>query len=377
MTTINFDELTRSKVELDPNSILKNGYGLISQEIMRNKNISIQAKAIYSYLCSMAGNDGIAYPTQTLMMDELSMNKSTFNKYLKEILSSGYLKVTQTRKNGKAYKNVYTITMDKRDIEPNRKAYAQIAIKNKKKRPSKQVNNLPSLCHKIYDIDDQCHKKQETEICDSKSNSFKSNIVVVDDIDTNENKIIDLYKSFKLEKRVTPHMTNLLKQYANKFDLMIFEDVFINTLETKPDSNFRYIRHILKTLDSKSIYNFEEYKKDIEFFKENKCFKNKKQNNKKVYSEGSKTKTVNPKTRFHNINQTFNKYGDDELEKMLKESQKGKFEKNTTIEHTEDTDPLKKVYLNAVENNWKNIGTGTYNMAKKYAIKYNKTYKEL
>jgi Cdc6-like AAA superfamily ATPase len=31
------------------------------------------------------------------------------------------------------------------------------------------------------------------------------------------------------------------------------------------------------------------------------------------------------KTRFHNINQTFDKYDPDELEKILKESQKGKF----------------------------------------------------
>ena len=31
------------------------------------------------------------------------------------------------------------------------------------------------------------------------------------------------------------------------------------------------------------------------------------------------------KTRFHNINQTFNKYSSDELEKILQESQKGKF----------------------------------------------------
>lgn len=190
MQTINFNELTKTKVKLDNNSILYNGYGLIAQDVMRNKNISAQAKAIYSYLCSFAGTDGMVYPTQELMMDELGMNKTTFNKYLKEILSSGYIKVTQTRKNGKMYKNVYTIAMDKRDIEPNRKAYVQIAKKNKSKRPSNQVNNLPSQCIKICDIDVQCHKKQETEICDSKSNSFKNNIVVVvDAIATNENKV--------------------------------------------------------------------------------------------------------------------------------------------------------------------------------------------
>lgn len=322
MAKLNFDEITKTKVELDPNSILKNGYGLISQEVMRNKNISIQAKSIYSYLCSMAGNDGIAYPTQALMVDELCMNKTTFNKYLKEILSTGYIKVTQTRKNGKAYKNVYTITMDKRDIEPNRKTYMKISIENKKKKPLTQVNNLPSQCIKIYDIDRLCHKKQEIEICDSKSNSSKNNIVVVEAIDTNENKVIDLYKSFKLEKRVTPHMTKLLKEYSNKLDLQIFEDIFINTLEKKPDSNFRYIRSILESLTSKRITKFDDYKLDIKQHRNNNCSINKK---KIKYSNSNNMNTLNPKVHSFPGSANFMKYDPMELEKMLLESNRDKF----------------------------------------------------
>ncbi|GAA0713944.1 hypothetical protein GCM10008904_28830 [Paraclostridium ghonii] len=334
MTKLNFDEITKTKVELDPNSIFKNGYGLISQEVMRNKNISIQAKAIYSYLCSMAGNDGIAYPTQALMMDELGMSKETFGKYLKEILSSGYIKVTQTRKNGKMYKNVYTITMDKRDIEPNRKAYVKIAIENKKKRPSKQVNNLPSQCPKIPDIDVQCHKKQETEIPDSKSNSSKSNIVVVvGAISPTEKKVIDLYKSFKLEKRVTPHMVKLLKEYANKLDLKIFEDIFINTLEKKPDSNFRYIRSILETLISKGITKFNDYKNDMEQHRKNNCSvgkRNIKSSHTNTTHATKQSKNAINQNKFnskvHNFEGScdFMKYDEEELERILLENNKNK-----------------------------------------------------
>lgn len=39
----------------------------------------------------------------------------------------------------------------------------------------------------------------------------------------------------------------------------------------------------------------------------------------------SNQKLIQPKTRFHNINQNFNKYNAEELEKILIESQKGKF----------------------------------------------------
>lgn len=46
-----------------------------------------------------------------------------------------------------------------------------------------------------------------------------------------------------------------------------------------------------------------------------------------INKANDKKSLPNVKTRFHNINQTFNKYSPDELEQMLKESQEGKFNK--------------------------------------------------
>ena len=51
--------------------------------------------------------------------------------------------------------------------------------------------------------------------------------------------------------------------------------------------------------------------------------------NKIVNSNKSKNNVTKPvKTRFHNVNETFKNYGEDELEKMLLESQRGKFNNN-------------------------------------------------
>lgn len=58
--------------------------------------------------------------------------------------------------------------------------------------------------------------------------------------------------------------------------------------------------------------------KSYNYFK--KTLENKINNNRKKSNEFKNTKT-----RFHNINQTFNKYSSDELEKMLFENQKNKF----------------------------------------------------
>lgn len=69
----------------------------------------------------------------------------------------------------------------------------------------------------------------------------------------------------------------------------------------------------VKTLDDLKLYEEEYNKKKAEEKKSSSTNTNKK---------GS-VPTV--KTRFHNINQTFNKYSPDELEKILQESQRDKF----------------------------------------------------
>lgn len=65
-----------------------------------------------------------------------------------------------------------------------------------------------------------------------------------------------------------------------------------------------------------------------------------------IKNESNKSqKVTQPKTRFHNINQHFNKYNADELENILAENQKGKFE-----------DYTKKQSENTVVDEWDNWG---------------------
>ena len=61
--------------------------------------------------------------------------------------------------------------------------------------------------------------------------------------------------------------------------------------------------------------------KDIKLLDE----KHREKMNNKSSNKGSNNTAPQVKTRYHNINQTFKNYSDDELEKLLQESQKGKF----------------------------------------------------
>lgn len=194
---------------------------------------------------------------------------------------------------------------------------------------------------------------------DYSNTDFK--VVVVDKLQS----IMNLFKSFRLEKRVMPHTTNLLKQYADIFDLDIFEQIFIDASSENVKNKYRYIKEVLETLKSKGIFTIDKYNEDRKNFKE---LKSKKHSNCK-------------KNKFHNFNQSIDSMSEEELMKKIEISQNIKFgdkslaEKKT--EFTEDTDPLKSFYERAVNSNWCDLGHGTYNMAVEYAKKYNKPYVNL
>ena len=82
-----------------------------------------------------------------------------------------------------------------------------------------------------------------------------------------------------------------------------------------------FINGVIRKWNDKNVKNLDELK----LFEEE--YKKKKTEEKKSNSASNNNKSSIPtvKTRFHNINKTFNKYSPDELEKILQESQRDKF----------------------------------------------------
>ena len=85
------------------------GFGLIHRNIMRDKELSIESKAIYSYISSFAGVGMVAYPGISLMCNELNISEKRFHKYKKELLDKGYLSIERESKGKGFSKNVYTL----------------------------------------------------------------------------------------------------------------------------------------------------------------------------------------------------------------------------------------------------------------------------
>ena len=115
---IDFNLVECDEILFENTSLLSYGYGVVSQLPMKDRELSIQAKGIYAYLVSCAGNDRQTYPNKETMCYDLGIKKvDTLTKYIRQLQSKGYIKIVKTKRGNLKYKNVYIIAADTRTIE--------------------------------------------------------------------------------------------------------------------------------------------------------------------------------------------------------------------------------------------------------------------
>ena len=199
-------------------------------------------------------------------------------------------------------------------------------------------------------------ENRDTNFCDTdfryankennnKDNNKKQNNVVVDI--EKETKLINLYKSFKIEKRFMPHTKKMLLEYVDKFDLNVFEKVFIAASEESVIKKYAYMKKVFETLDRKNIKTLDDYLKDQENFKNKKETKVKQEKN---------SNSVN--TKYHNtFNEHYKNYTVDELDSKLRSSKP-----NNDIE--------KQLYLTALENGLGSLSQLSQNRVVNYALEH-------
>ncbi|AMW99333.1 conserved phage C-terminal domain-containing protein [Rummeliibacillus stabekisii] len=89
--------------------LLSKGFGLIPRMVTRDKELSIEAKAIYAYLSAFAGNNSESFPSVNLICDELNISEKRYYKYRKSLLEKGYIRVRRERLDKGFSKNYYEI----------------------------------------------------------------------------------------------------------------------------------------------------------------------------------------------------------------------------------------------------------------------------
>lgn len=113
------------------------------QEVMRNKNISPEAKAIYAYLSSIAGFGNSCYPSMETMQEDLCMSKNRLAKHMSQLTAFGIVEKVRER-NGNIYgRNVYRITHESEVAQDLKRIFEAVENEAVEIRPveNEAVNN--------------------------------------------------------------------------------------------------------------------------------------------------------------------------------------------------------------------------------------------
>lgn len=95
------------------------GFGVLPKYVMLDPDLTIEAKTIYAYFCSFAGNGTSSFPSRDRILAELPMSKDAYYKHFKLLTEQGYLTVAQDKSAGIKGKNIYTLVSNPKKFEDN------------------------------------------------------------------------------------------------------------------------------------------------------------------------------------------------------------------------------------------------------------------
>lgn len=205
------------------------GYGLVFKRVMKDTNLNIEAKALYAYLSSYAGSDQSAFPSVKLICHELNISEKRLQKYRKQLVEYGYLKIERTKSNNIYGKNLYTINHEPRQVHFGGVENGGIQIGSVETRPVENVGTTSnsSTSNSITNNNETSNSssKQQSPFDFYQSNGFgvlKPYIseqigAWIDDFEENGNEIVVEAMKEALNNNVSTwnYVNSILKSWYN------------------------------------------------------------------------------------------------------------------------------------------------------------------
>lgn len=226
----NFDKTTNDILKTD--GIQSKGFGIVPKLVMQDQRLTIQAKAIYAYFCSYAGNGTTAFPSRSKILFDLSISKDTYYKHFNLLKQYGYIKVEQTHQGGKLSRNVYTLmqVVPVAEVSASCKPIPTFSPAPDQRAAAEQC---PDFSDAIQSPDFQCPEKQCPESSDTNNNNsiqYKQNyynqssqsMSMTDQIDRAETVTVDTVENY----------VDLIK---NNIDYDYFKEVYPQDIDTVND----------------------------------------------------------------------------------------------------------------------------------------------
>ena len=307
-----------------------NPYVMINKKGIQDPNLSWAAKGLLAYLLSLP-DDWTIYAKE--LLKHTSSGETNTYTVIRELLRHGYMEKIEYRYKGKILALNYTVFEVPVDVTKTDTSKPRIVKVNDDGEYDETVENTTN---EPYWENPNAVKPHEvfTELLinDFNNKDFNNKDFDVDDAE----KIIQLYKDMKIEKRAMPHTMKLIRENAPRFSEDVWTYIFIQASEDSVAKKFNYIKTLVNDFIKAGISSQEDLDRYNAKYKESKTTK-------------PKQKDYAPKTRFHNINNRTQNYTPDQLEKLLTDNQKDKFNREqskdqATPESPEDFVVTKEIY---------------------------------
>ena len=279
----------------------KEGFTVVPNYILNNRNLSYKAVGLYVQILQYQNS-----PTHKIYVNSLMTYKtdieSSVRSGINELMSEGFL-TREAIRNERGQMNGYRYIVHAQPIE-------KTTIEPKRENPV-SVNPL---------TDNHVRKSK----IGFKENGLKENIE-----DEEARDVLSLYyNEYKLSKKKLPHIKNFINKYKDLIEIDLWHEIFVRASEDSISSKYLYVKTFIEDLVKDNIYTLNDYKKrkadqNKSTKKPNKSIPQK--DNKNTSSDINFVKTFS-KGASSGVNNRFTKYTPSELEKLLQESQKGKFD---------------------------------------------------
>lgn len=158
------------------------------QEVMRNKNLSPEAKAIYAYLSSIAGAGNVCYPSIETMKKDLCMSENRLNKYIKQLLVLGIVERTRTKNGNLLGCNVYKITHEAEIAEDMRRIFENVENGGFRGIENRGIKNRPIRSRPLENMGVNNNNINNNTLNNNKINNIISTELQDDFLQNNENR---------------------------------------------------------------------------------------------------------------------------------------------------------------------------------------------
>ena len=231
---------------LEVQGINAKGFGIIAKLVMLDQRLTIEAKAIYSYFCSFAGNGTSAFPSVRKIIHDLSISKTRYYNHFNLLVKYGYIKVRQNRQElNKFNNNIYTLVTNPVAKNPC---------------PSFEYTEPCPSFGDTGNEDTNINNYNKNIINNNNTHAHDSNIFNDKDLNAITNKFSEevktVIKAFRdtTSEKIVPSVLNSLNDLVAKHG---FEFVHHAITRANKDINVNYL---IKVLNSSSYVN----KKTIE-----------------------------------------------------------------------------------------------------------------